>query len=160
LIDGFDHNVLRKDNKLFINREREPRQRENSEHLPSINMRMIDAEGRKTAVERFISELDSDMSIDENVKEAWRCVIYNAFQNFQIAFPRKVEIKYYTWIPVDKGDGRKIMEQNKSKPTKQIVIHGFVNEFPKPARYDVSGLKELKLRRKKTKRNYWNQSSA
>jgi hypothetical protein len=157
---GFDHNELRQDNALFIKRERHWSTKEDHTMLPSQNMKMIDEEGKKTAVQRFISELNSDMSIDQIVKEAWNCVIYNAFQNFQIAFPRKVEIVYHSWISVPLGEGRSMMEQNKSKPSDFIIIHGFVNDFPKPALYDKSGLKQVVLMRKKTNKNYWNKPSA
>jgi hypothetical protein len=159
---GFDHNELRKYNALFIKRERHWSTKEDQDptKLPSVNMKMIDAEGKKAAVERFISELNSDMSIDQIVKEAWFCVIYNAFQNFQIAFPRKVEIAY-PMISVNRGKG--MIEhgvQNKTRPYERINIHGFVNDFPKPALYDESGLKQVVLMRKKTNRNYWNKPPA
>jgi hypothetical protein len=156
LIIGFNHNELRKYNAIFIEREKSWQTQENSERLPSTNMRMIDEEGKKAAVQRFISELNSDMSIDQNVKEAWYCVIYNAFQNLQIAFPRKVVIKYPS-ISVSLGKG--IVQhgvKNKTRPYEKIKIHGFVNDFPRPARYDESGLKPVKLMRKKTEFNYWN----
>lgn len=60
----FDHNKLRQDNALFIKRERNWTTKEDHTRLPSQNMRMIDEEGKKNAVQRFISELNSDMSID------------------------------------------------------------------------------------------------
>jgi hypothetical protein len=50
--------------------------------------------------------------------------------------------------------------QNKTRPYERINIHGFLNDFPKPALYDESGLKQVVLMRKKTNRNYWNKPPA
>lgn len=58
------------------------------------------------------------------------------------------------------GEGRSMMEPNKSKPSEFIRIHGFVNNIPKPALYDESGLKQVVLMRKKTNKNYWNKPPA
>ena len=153
---GVNHNELRKYNAIFIKREKSPVQKENPSSLPSDNMTMINEVGKKAAVERFMSELNSDMSINEIFKEAWYCVIYYAFQNLQIAFPRKVIINH-PLISVNRGSG--LVEhcvKNKNSPYEQIKIHGFVNDFQKPARYDKSGLKPVELMRKKTNFNYWN----
>ena len=145
LENAFDFNQLMRLNAIF---------RKNLESSLTIesNIRLINEKVKKAAVERFISELNSDMSIDQNVKEAWYCVIYNAFQNFQIAFPQKERIAYphYISVPIINEQRPKTFlgfksVENKSRPKIYISQHGFVNNFQKPDRYDQSGLKQIIL---------------
>jgi hypothetical protein len=128
LDDTFDDNKLREYHALFIRNEKSFSTKEILRNgVPtSYNIRMIKAEEKKNAVENFLKNLDSNKSIDQNVKDAWRCVMYNAFQNLQTIYPR---------------------ESTKLPNVELIKVHGFVNELKKPARYDESGLKEFVLPR-------------
>ena len=146
---AFDNNELRRYNAIFIKNQR-------SWQTVGTNIEFVNQKGKKDVVERFISELKSDMFIDQNFKEAWYCVIYNAFQNFQIAFPQEEKIAYphYIIVPIINEQRPKTFlgfksVENKSRPEMYISQHGFVNDFPKPDRYDQSGLKQIILTGKK-----------